>query len=130
MARKPSPVLRQGILAVYAIAHGPRTWRGLKLAVDTGATYTMLPPDLLIDIGYDPTRSERRLELSTASGVIVVPVLRVRLLRCLGLAVKDVAIAAHHLPAESPVEGLLGLNVLEHFTPFQTFYQAMSPFVV
>ena len=130
MARKPTSPVRQGVLAVYAIAYGPRTWRSLKVAVDTGATYTMLPPDLLIDIGYDPPRSERRLELSTASGLVIVPVLRIRLLKCLGFAMKDVEIAAHHLPPEGPVEGLLGLNVLEHFPPFQTFYHAISPFSI
>ena len=48
----------------------------------------MLPPDLLLDIGYDHT------------------------LKCLGLGVRNVEVIAHHLPPESPVEGLLGLNVL------------------
>ena len=37
--------------------------------------------------------------------------------------------ASIYLPPESPVEGLLGLNVLEHFTPFQTFSKTLSPFV-
>ncbi len=86
MAAKPhlQPIIHHGILAVI----GPRTSRSLKLAVDTGATYTMLPPDLLLDIGYDHT------------------------LKCLGLGVRNVEVIAHHLPPESPVEGLLGLNVL------------------
>jgi len=112
-------------LAVYAAAHGPRTWRSLKLAIDTGATYTMLPPDLLMDIGYDPTKAARHLELSTVSGLVVVSLLRIHALKCLGLVVKDVEVVAHHLPPESPVEGLLGLNVLIHFKPFQAFYHAV-----
>lgn len=98
------------------------------MAIDTGATYTMVPPDLLIDIGCDPVKATRHLELSTASGLLVVPVVRVRLVRCLGRAVKSVEVVAHHLPPESPVEGLLGLNVLVHFTPFQAFHQAIRLF--
>lgn len=91
--------------------------RSLKAAVDTDATYTMLPPDLLLDIGYDPASTTRRLELSTANGLVMVPVLRVRRLKCLGLTVTD-------------VEGLLGLNVLVHFKPFQRFHQTLRPFTV
>ena len=73
MAAKPhsQPIIHHGILAVYATAMGPRTSRSLKLAVDTGATYTMLPPDLLLDIGYDPIKTPRRLELSTANGLVM-----------------------------------------------------------
>ena len=128
MAREPSRRREPGLLAVYAVIAGPRTWRSLKLALDTGATYTMLPPDLLFDVGYDPTKAQRHLELSTANGLVVVPLLRVRTLKCLGLTLKDVEVVAHHLPPESPVEGLLGLNVLRHWMPFRTFSQAAQPF--
>ena len=131
MSRKPRhPASRQAILAVYAVVVGPRTWRSLKLAVDTGATYTMLPPDLLLDIGYDPTKATRRLELSTANGLVMVPVVRVQALKCLGRAVKRLDVVAHHLPPESPVEGLLGLDVLVHFQPFQDFYRALQRFSI
>lgn len=126
MARKLPPRFRHGLLSVYAVVSGPRTWRSLKLAVDTGATYTMLPPDLLMDVGYDPTRTRQRMELSTANGLVLVPLLRVHQLKCLGLTVKDVEVVAHHLPPESPVEGLLGLDVLVHFKPFQAFYHAVQ----
>ena len=129
MSRKPhQPASRQAILAVYAVVVGPRTWRSLKLAVDTGATYTMLPPDVLLDIGYDPAKTSRRLELSTANGLVMVPLVRVQALKCLGLAVKTLDVVAHHLPPESPVEGLLGLNVLAHFQPFQDFFLALKRF--
>lgn len=129
MARKSVGfALRDTLLAVYASVHGPRTWRSLKLAVDTGATYTMLPPDILFDIGINPTKATRTLEVSTANGLLVVPVLRIPLLKCLGITVRDVEVLAHHLPQESPVEGLLGLNVLAHFVPFQTFHSAIRPF--
>ena len=102
----------------------------MKVAIDTGATYTMLPPDLLLDIGYDPTTTQKHLELSTASGLVIVPLVRVRFLKCLGIAVKDAEVVAHHLPQESPVEGLVGLNVLRHFPPFQMFYRALQPYTV
>ncbi len=131
MARSPKPpTLREGILAVYALVKGPHTWRSVKLAIDTGATRTMLPPDLLIDIGYHPAKATRHLELSTANGLIIVPLVRVRTVESLGCAVKELEIAAHHLPTESPVEGLLGLDFLAHFQPFQTFYHAIRTHVI
>jgi len=131
MSRKPrQPAPRRAILAVYAVVVGPRTWRSLKLAVDTGATYTMLPPDVLLDIGYNPTRATRSLELSTANGLVMVPLVRVQALKCLGLAVNKLDVVAHHLPPESPVEGLLGLDVLAHFQPFQDFYRDLQRFSI
>src|SRR3989338_5009749 len=103
MARKPASP-RPDLLSVYAIVAGPRTWRSVKVAIDTGATYTMLPPDLLLDIGYDPTKTDKHLELSTANGVVIAPLARVRQVKCLGLTLKEVDVVTHHLPAESPVE--------------------------
>lgn len=129
MARKPR-ASSPDLLSVYAIVLGPRTWRGLKVAVDTGATYTMLPPEVLLDIGYDPTKTDRRLELSTANGLVIAPLVHIREVKCLGLTVREVDVVAHHLPPESPVEGLLGLNVLRHFWPFQEFRHALQPFTV
>jgi len=83
-----------------------------------------------MDVGYDPATPARHLELSTASGLIMAPLLRVRTLKCLGLTLKEVEVVAHHLPPESPVEGLLGLNVLTHFQPFRSFFHAIQPFAV
>ena len=90
----------------------------------------MVPPDLLMDIGYDLTDATRQLELSTASGLVIAPLLRICAMKCLGLVIKDVDVVAHHLPPESPVEELLGLNVLRDFKPFQEFSRALKPFVV
>ena len=130
MASKPGIPRSEQIFAVYAFVVGPRTVRAVKLAVDTGATYTMLPPELLLDIGHDPAHTTRHIELSTANGLLLVPLLRVRTIRCLGLALNAAEVVAHHLPPESPVEGLLGLNVLARFKPFQAFAHALRPFVV
>ena len=127
MARKPRAI-PSDLLSVYLTVVGPKTWRSVKVAVDTGATYTILPPDVLLDIGYDPAVSDTRLELSTANGLVIAPVLRVREMKCLGLTLKQVEVVTHHLPPESPVEGLLGLNVLCHYRPFQTFRNALRPF--
>lgn len=129
MAREPSRRRLPSLLSVYAVIMGPRTWRSLKLAVDTGATYTILPPNVLFDVGYDPTKTPRHLELSTANGLVVAPLLRIRALKCLGLTLKSIEVVAHHLPPESPVEGLLGLNVLAHFPPFQAFARSLRNFV-
>lgn len=123
-------VVKPEILTVYASVAGPRTWRGLKLAVDTGATYTMIPPDLLMDVGYSPARTTTYLELSTASGIVMAPLLEIREIKSLGMSAKNIRVVAHRLPPESPVEGLLGLNFLVHFGPFQDFHRSLQSFSV
>ncbi|OHB76646.1 MAG: hypothetical protein A2Z34_08145 [Planctomycetes bacterium RBG_16_59_8] len=121
-------VVKPEILTVYASVAGPRTWRSLKLAVDTGATYTMLPPDILMDVGYYPARAATYLELSTASGIVIAPLLEIGEIKSLGLSVKNIKVVAHRLPPESPVEGLLGLDFLVHFGPFQDFHRSLQSY--
>jgi hypothetical protein len=51
MPRLSSPPL---LLLVYAELKGPRGRTMLRLALDTGASYTMLPPEKLVTVGYTP----------------------------------------------------------------------------
>jgi predicted aspartyl protease len=87
----------------------------VDMALDTGATYTMAAPTFLAAIGCDLRAPAHKIEISTASGLILAPLVRVKALRCLGQEVKDMPILAHSLPGKSPVEGLLGLDFLKRF---------------
>ncbi len=98
----------------------------LRLAVDTGASYTMLPPEKLARVGYAPQSASRTIEILTASGAEWTPLLTIQSLRFLGCTVPRLDIVSHNLPPTSPVEGLLGLNALQHFPPFQTFLHHLS----
>ena len=113
--------LKKGIISVYTQIIGPRTWRSIKMAMDTGATYTMIPMELAADIGYDPGTSKKRIEISTARGTVFVPLIKISSISCWGMKVKNLEVVCHDLPPQSPVEGLLGLNFLLHFYVFLKF---------
>lgn len=104
-----------GPITVYVELTGPRTSRVITMALDTGAVLTVIPIETALAIGYDPTKTTKRVELVTASGLELVPQLTVRTARCLGQTVKGLDVVCHDLPAQSSVKGLLGLNFLRHF---------------
>ena len=122
MPRLSSP---PSLLLVYAELKGPRGRTMLRLALDTGASYTMLPPEKLVTVGYTPHTATRTLEILTASGSEWTPLITITSLRFLGCEVKPLEVVSHTLPPTSPVEGLLGLNALQHFSPFRVFLQSL-----
>lgn len=101
-----------GLLIVYARLSGPRWSRLIRLALDTGATATMVPPKAALAIGINPARSTRFRETLTASGKELIPLVTVPRLQLFERAFRRVTIACHELPSESPIDGLLGLDLL------------------
>src|SRR4051794_22888107 len=51
----------------------------LRLALDTGATATMINSGPLVVVGYDPSLAPQRVQVTTGSGVEYVP--RVQIVR-------------------------------------------------
>ena len=84
------------------------------MALDTGATFVMLPWAVAEALGYDPAVSRKRINVHTASSVEVVPVVTVGSIKALGVEVTGVEAACHDLPPGSGVQGLLGLSFLRH----------------
>ena len=116
--------LPEGIISVYTQIVGPRAKRTIKMALDTGASFTMIPPEKIIAVGHEiPTSQERMVRVSTASGIEYVPLVTIPSLKCLGITVRNLKVVCHNLPSESPVEGLLGLNFLIHLPAFIEFFQ-------
>ena len=76
------------------------------MALDTGATYTMIPWDIAEAIGYEPAYSRRKVTIITASGVEKAPLIVVNNVSVLG---KEVECVVHDLPEASRINGLLGL---------------------
>ncbi len=85
----------------------------IKLAVDTGASLTMISIESALAIGIDPYKSMRQIEITTASGIVFVPVIKIPSFKCFGAELKNMEAVCHNLPPESCVEGLLGLNFLK-----------------
>lgn len=89
--------------------------RVVDMAMDTGATFTMIPWGVAQALGFDPAVSERRVNLVTASTTEVAPLIIVNNMRALGVEAANVEVVCHDLPPTSRVQGLLGLSFLKHF---------------
>ena len=84
----------------------------LRLLLDTGASFTVLPVEALETIGCETHRPLRRVRMVAASGVIVAPVVAVPWFHCLGRRMEGFLVAAYTLPPGTFVDGLLGMDFL------------------
>ena len=86
----------------------------LNMALDTGASTTVIPWQAAERLGLDPARSRRRVRFMTGSGMEIAPILTVPAMELLGVRVANVQVLCHDLPQRSLVDGLLGLSFLKH----------------
>ena len=103
---------QQGLIIVRTELWGPTGSAVLRLALDTGATATVVNIAMLVAVGYDPALAPTRVQVTTGSGVEYVP--RVTLSRILALGQErvDFAVLGRTLPPSAGVDGLLGLDFL------------------
>jgi predicted aspartyl protease len=104
--------LEAGLLIVYVRISGPKGSRLVRLAIDTGATATLIPPKAALAIGVNPARSISFREILTASGKELIPLAIIPRFQVFERTFRRITIACHELPSESPIDGLLGLDVL------------------
>ncbi|HLO50848.1 MAG TPA: retropepsin-like aspartic protease, partial [Kamptonema sp.] len=71
----------------------------LRLLVDTGASFTILPIQVLEDLGYDIHNPLRRQEIFTGQGRIYAPVVSVSWFNCVGQLIENFEIVAHNIPS-------------------------------
>ena len=100
----------QGLIVVHAEVFGPAASIVLRLALDTGATATMINVAPLVAIGYDPSLAPVRIQVTTGSGVEFVPRIQVSRIKVLGQQRTHFAVLSHTLPASATIDGLLGLD--------------------
>lgn len=102
----------QGLVIVRAEIWGPSGSAVLRLALDTGATSTVVNVAMLVAIGYDPGLAPDPVQVTTGSGVEFVPRLTLDKLVALGRERTDFPVLCHTLPPSAGVDGLLGLDFL------------------
>jgi predicted aspartyl protease len=103
---------RQGLILVQAEVSGPAGSALLRLALDTGATRTVVNNGVLVAIGYDLAIAHNRVEVTTGSGIEYAALLEVTKIFALGQERLNFPILAHTLPPSTGVDGLLGLDFL------------------
>jgi predicted aspartyl protease len=101
------------ILDLGVLSHDGSWTFFLPVVLDTGATSTILPADVLSDLGYDPgDPGIKRSRIVTGSGIEYAPCVNVAALIAGGESIEEIDVLCHDLPSEAGVDGLLGLSFL------------------
>ena len=103
---------RRGLIIIRAELFGPSGSIVLQLALDTGATATMVNVGPLATVGYDPSLVVGRVQVTTGSGVEYVPRIEVTRIKALGQERVGHPVLSHTLPSSAGIDGLLGLDFL------------------
>lgn len=90
---------------VSAELFGPVGSAVLRLALDTGATTTLGNVGHLVAVGYDPSLTSDRVQVTTGSGMEFVPRIEVIRLKALGQERAGFPVLSHTLPASAGIDG-------------------------
>src|SRR3954468_975965 len=101
---------RRGLVVVRAELEGPTGSAVLRLALDTGATGTVVSAGMLVALGYDPALTPDRVQITTGSGIEFVPCVTLEKITALGQERTVFPVLGHTLPPSAGVDGLLGLD--------------------
>jgi predicted aspartyl protease len=102
----------RGLIVVPARVFGPAGDTVVRLALDTGATSTVLRNSILVLLGYDPAASPDRVQVTTGSGIEYCARIKVERLEVMGQSATGFSLLAMTLPPSATVDGLLGLDFL------------------
>ena len=101
---------QQGLIFVPAELWGPNGSAVLRLALDTGATFTVVNMGMLVALGYDPALIFDRIQVTTGSGVEFVPGVPLDKIMSLGQKRAEFPVLGYTLPPGTGVDDLLGLD--------------------
>ena len=101
---------QQGLIIVPAELWGPNGSAVLRLALDTGATGTVVNTGMLVALGYDPALIPDRVQITTDSGIEFVPRVLLDRIMVLGEESAEFPVLGHTLPPSAGIDGLLGLD--------------------
>ncbi|MGH2354412.1 MAG: retropepsin-like aspartic protease [Chloroflexota bacterium] len=89
---------------------GPTGSTLVRLALDTGATRSLVSWDAVLLVGNDPSTTQGRVRMTTGSGVEFVPRITVEKIEALGQERQQFPALCHTLPPSATVDGVLGLD--------------------
>ena len=102
----------EGLIVVQTTLVGPYGNAVASLALDTGAIMTVVNTRFLLRLGYDPSVASEYVQMTTGSGVELVPEIILSRLEALEQARNNFPILCHSLPPSATVDGVLGLDFL------------------
>lgn len=119
--RKALFTLSPDLLICVAVVRSGKGHELLDMVVDTGAHVVVIPLSTALRLGLDPTQSKEKEAIITANGIIYAPVVKVPLFGALGIELHDFKVLCYDLQPQSRVDGILGLDFLSCFPPYQRF---------
>lgn len=103
------------IIIVDVLIINNRIKKKIRMVLDTGATYMMVPWELTEALCLDVDYHKNMVETITASGLEMSPLIKLPEVIIGNSKLKDVYVIVHDLPPKSFVDGLLGLSFLKYF---------------
>jgi predicted aspartyl protease len=104
------------LLCLKASVRGPSgDPRVVRLLVDTGSSFTVLPIQILQDIGYSTEAASRSVSIMAAGGVLRSPVIDVLEFNCLGQQATEFSVVAMNLPFNPVFNGILGMDFMKRY---------------
>ncbi len=100
----------EGLIVIPARLSGPKGEMVVRLALDTGATGSLVNAALIELLGYDAAATPSRVRITTGSSVETVPRLEIEKIEALGNERHRFPVVCHTLPPSADVDGLLGLD--------------------
>jgi len=100
----------QGLIVIPTRLYGSQGDTIVRLALDTGATGSMINWDVAVLLGYDPASVKERIQITTSSGVEFAPRIAIKKVQIMGRSLENFLMLCHTLPPSATVDGLLGLD--------------------
>ena len=101
---------KQGLIIIPTRLHGSQGDTIVRLALDTGATNSMINWDVAVLLGYDPASVKERIQITTGSGVEFAPRIVIKKIDVIGRSLENFPVLCHTLPPSATVDGVLGLD--------------------
>lgn len=96
----------------------------VRLLVDTGSSFTVLPTRVVESLGCNLRKPLRNIATVGASSIINAPMVTVPWFNCLGQRIDNFPIVAYTIPAAAFVDGLLGMDFLSRYQAIITVVNA------
>lgn len=108
---------KSDLIIVNGRLRGPLKSEGrlLRLVFDTGAGETIIVPEILDELGYNPRQGEAITVMRSVVGREHGYMIRVERFECLGHQAHNFRVNAQDLPEGWNIEGLVGLSFLHQF---------------
>lgn len=100
----------EGLIVIPTRLWGPNGDVIVRLALDTGATGSIVNWDILVLLGYDPAIVPDRIQMITGSGVEFAPMVVIGKIQAFRQECQNFPVLCHTLPPSATVDGVLGLD--------------------